>query len=85
VLAPELAEHLGPENKWSDAWEGSHLLVSGELFYGVDGKLKRINAIYSEKVAVPEKISLKELQKADVLQDRTIQEHIDEFWGERFG
>jgi len=84
VLSPALAAQIGPEHQWSEAWEDKHLRVSGELIYGADGALKRINASGYEEVIWPT-VSLHDLREMDILQGRTVQEHLDEFWGEELG
>lgn len=84
VLTAKLANELGPQHQWSEAWSGQHLRVGGELIYGPEGILKRINASYCEPIVWAE-VRLSDLRKADVLEGRTVQEHIDEFWGEEFG
>lgn len=84
VLADELAQAIGPEHKWSEAWDGRYLRIGGELIYGSDGKLKRVNASYSEEIVWSD-IPISALRDVDVLQGRTVHEHIAKFWGEQFG
>lgn len=84
VLSEDLAKRIGPQHAWSEAWEGRFLRVAGELIYGSDGKLKRINVEGLEEIAWAD-VSLTELRGVDLLQGRTVQEHIDEFWGEVIG
>jgi hypothetical protein len=84
VLTPELAAQLGPEHQWSEAWAGEMLRVGGKLIYGPDGKLKRINASFHEVIEWAD-VPLADLEGLDITQGRTVQEHLDEFWGEKFG
>jgi hypothetical protein len=84
VLTPELAEEMGPLHQWSEAWEGEYLRLSGKLFYDPAGQLKRINASGYEEIKWAD-VPISDLRGIDVLNGRTVQQHIDEFWGERFG
>ncbi|KRC79954.1 hypothetical protein [Sphingomonas sp. Root241] len=84
VLTAELAAEVGPEHQWSEAWEGRQLRIGGKLTYGSDGKLKRINASFHEPVVWAD-IPVVALKGLDITAGRTVQEHLDEFWGERFG
>jgi hypothetical protein len=84
VLTPALAQELGPEHQWSEAWEGQSLRIGGKLAYGADGKLKRINASFHEAIEWSD-VSLLDLKRLDITDGRTVQQHLDEFWGEKFG
>lgn len=81
VLSEELAAEIGPEHSWSDAWKGRFLRIGGEMVYGKDGKLKRIHASYHEEVVWSD-VPVSALKDLDILQGKTIQEHLDDFWGE---
>jgi len=84
VLTRQLATELGPEHQWSEAWSGQGLRVGGKLTYAQDGKLKRINASFYELVEWAD-VRLTDLKEIDITQGRSVQAHLDEFWGERFG
>lgn len=84
VLTPKLAAELGPEHQWSEAWEGQNLRVGGKLTYGADGKLKRINASFHEPIEWAD-VSLEDLSTLDITEGRTVRQHLEEFWGEKFG
>jgi len=83
VLTPKLAAELGPEHQWSEAWEGQSLLIGGKLAYGSDGKLKRINAVFQESVEWSD-VPISDLKDLDITNGRTVEQHLDDFWGERF-
>lgn len=76
VLAKELAGQVGPAHRWIEAWEaGSRVLISGALHYGDDGNLRRIDA--ETVVSVPyTDVSLSELRGIDILEGRTVAEHL---------
>jgi len=75
VLSKDLADELGPNHKWGEAWEGQRLLVSGALHYGHDGALKRIDADSSEDMPWTD-VSLADLHDIDILQGRSVNEHL---------
>ena len=81
ALAPDFAERLGPEHRWPEVWSGQYLRIGGELIYGADGTLKWINASYHEKIRWAD-VSLSDIRGLDVLKQRTVHQHLDEFWGE---
>lgn len=83
VLTAKLAAELGAEHQWSDAWEGQHLRLGGKLSYGADGKLKRVNVAFHETIVWGD-VSLADLDQIDLTAGRTVQEHVDQFWGEKF-
>lgn len=84
VLCPALAEEIGPEHSWREAWQGEMYRFSGELVYGKDGALKKVRATYHEKIAWKD-IPLEKFQSTDLVGSRSIREHLDEFWREKFG
>ena len=84
VLSSKLAAEIGPTHQWAEAWEGEQLRIAGKLIYGRDGQLKRINATHHEEVNWAD-VSIAALGGIDILEGRTVQEHIAEFWGNRLG
>ena len=84
VLSAELAEELGPHHLWSEVWEGRRLLVGGALHYGPDGSLKRIDA--TSAAAKPwTDVPLSDIRGIDVLQGRSVSEHLRLLRGEDRG
>ncbi|MBF0332585.1 MAG: hypothetical protein HQL40_02920 [Alphaproteobacteria bacterium] len=75
VLTAELAELLGPKHKWGEAWEGQRLLVSGALHYGPDGSLKRVDAEMADNMPWTD-LSISDLRDIDILQGRSVSEHL---------
>lgn len=76
VLGEELAEQLGPSHRWEEAWDGRRLLVSGQLHYGSEGDLKRIDAEAAEEMPWTD-VSLSDLRGIDILQGRSVREHLE--------
>lgn len=83
VLTPKLASQLGPVHQWSEAWDGQNLLIGGKLSYGSDGKLKRINATFHEPIQWMD-VALTDVDGLYFKAGQTVQQHLEEFWGERF-
>lgn len=84
VLTQELADRLGAAHKWGEAWEGRRLLMTGALHYGSDNSLKRVDAEDAEDIPWTD-VSLSDLRDIDVLQGRSVSEHIDLLRGEDIG
>jgi hypothetical protein len=84
VLTDELAATLGPDHNWSEAWEGRRLVVSGALHYGPDGFIKRIHADQVEDLPWTE-VRLSDLRDIDLLNGRSVTEHLKEVWGDDDG
>ncbi|MEI8396342.1 MAG: hypothetical protein WCF85_16530 [Rhodospirillaceae bacterium] len=84
VLSAELAEELGPSHKWGEAWEGQRLLVSGALHYGPDGSLKKVDAETAEDMPWTN-VSISDLRDIDILQGRSVQEHLRLLRGDDLG
>lgn len=68
----------------SEVWGGQELRIGGKLTYDSSGKLKRINASFYESIECAN-VPISELKELDITAGRTVQEHLDEFWGEKFG
>lgn len=83
-LTDGLAARLGPTHQWQEAWEGSRLLIGGEIVYGPDGFIKKVNASYYEELAFTD-VPLMDIRGIDILQGRTTREHLEAFWGESVG
>jgi hypothetical protein len=75
VLTEDLADQLGPSHRWDEAWEGKRLLVLGAIHYGSDGRLTRIDAESAEEVAWTD-VSLADLRGIDILEGRSVSEHL---------
>ena len=84
VLTPKLAAELGTEHHWLEAWEGQSLRIGGKLTYGPDGKLKRVNVAFHETIEWAD-VPLSDLKALDITGGSTVEQHLDEFWGEMFG
>lgn len=83
-LTKELAAKIGPSHNWQDAWEGSRLLIGGEIVYDQRGAIKRVNASYHSELRWAD-VARADLRGIDVLEGRTVQEHLAQFWGEKVG
>jgi len=83
ILTAQLASEMGPEHQWSEAWDGQMLRLGGKLTYSVDGKLSRINAYFHEPIEWSD-VSITDLNGLNITEGKTVQQHLDEFWGEKF-
>ncbi|WP_156462977.1 hypothetical protein [Methylobacterium sp. Leaf93] len=75
VLNEDVAEKLGNSRKWEEVWQGRRLLATGALHYGQDGSLKRIDAEDADDLPFTI-VDLHELQSLDILQGRSVSEHL---------
>lgn len=83
VLTQDLADELG-SHRWGEAWEGRRLLIGGALHYARDGVLKRVEADSVEEMPWTD-VSLAALGNIDILQGRSVSEHIDLLRSDEFG
>lgn len=84
VLSDQLSEEIGPNHRWSEVWEGRRVNLTGSLHYSSDNDLKRADIDYFEEVPwtfVP----LNQLKDIDLLQGRTMKEHLDKVRGDSDG
>lgn len=84
VLKEEVAAQLGPQHKWSEAWEGRRVLVRGALNFDSDGRLKKIDVESIDPID-PRPVSGLEVSDSDFLSGRSAGEHLDRFWDEKDG
>ncbi len=75
VLGEGLPERLGPSHNWNEAWDGRRLMVTGRLFFGQSGDLKRIDADDAEEMPWTN-VPLPDLKDIDILQGRSVSEHL---------
>lgn len=75
VLSPELATKLGEAHKWEEVWGGRRLLVSGEIHYDKEGTIKRIDAEMADDMPWTD-VSISDLRDIDILQGRSVSEHL---------
>ena len=84
VLSQELVERIGPAHKWIEAWDGSRVFVTGALHYNADSVLKRAD-IDDLEVFDWTDVSIRELRKVDLVDGKTVEEHIRLIRGQDFG
>ena len=80
VLSEQAAKEAGPTHSWLDAWQEKRVRIKGQIFYNKLGKISRVLA---EKVTdvSPKHVSMRELQKIDILEGKTPVEHLNAHWG----
>lgn len=52
VFSDELAKRIGPKHSWSEAWNNSRVLLSGQIYYKKNGSIGHIYASDIESVEV---------------------------------
>lgn len=73
---------VGTENTWSDVWERERVSIEGEKVCGADGTLLRVRGKHVWKLP-GDPVDLQELQDLNILGGKSIEEHLDEIWGDR--
>ena len=81
VLDNVLAQEMGLDHKWAEVWEGSHWTLRGVLSYRADGSIKHVE-VESAKVIEWADVALDDLSDIDILEGRSIDEHLRRLWGE---
>lgn len=76
VIDESMAQEVGSQHNWSEAWQGRRLLVGGALHYDKDGDILRIDATTVESKPWKD-VSVNELRGIDILQGRSVSEHIN--------
>lgn len=80
-LSSELAESVGPTHSWKETWEQRRFSISGELHYGSDGHLKKIDAIdLREIIAKP--VNLKEIRNLGLVETSPQEDFHGRIWGD---
>lgn len=81
VLSDEIAQKMGLDHTWSEVWNGRYLSLRGKLLYNPDRSIQRAE-IESAKDLEWSTVELCELEGADILQGRSVTEHLRRLWGE---
>ena len=81
VLNDAVAQKLGLNHKWAEVWEGRYLTLRGVLSYRPDGSIKRAE-VESAKEIKWANVALDDLRDIDILEGRSVVEHLRRLWGE---
>lgn len=84
VLTADLAEQVGPDHDWREAWEGRRIIVGGALHYNGENVLKRVDANHIEIVDWSD-VTVAQLRGIDILDGRSVSDHLNAIRGERLG
>lgn len=84
ILSTQLADFLGPNHQWNEAWQGERLLISGALHYNEGGALARIEAEDAETLPWTS-VTLGDLRDIDLTGERSVVEHLKLIRGEDVG
>lgn len=76
TLTDDLSKEIGPDHRWSEVWEGRLVSVTGTLHYNSAGELKRADIEYMQEIEWAD-IPQSRLQDVDILEGRTLSEHLN--------
>lgn len=75
VLSDELSAEIGPEHRWLEVWESRLVTVTGAFHYNYEGMLIRGNIDSLEEIEWSD-VELSDLRDIDILEGRTVTEHL---------
>ena len=81
VLDQDLADRVGPDHRWIEAWDGRRLLVTGELYFNAAGSLKRAE-IYELEEKPWTEVKISDLRGINIIDDRSVKEHVKKLRGD---
>lgn len=81
VLDANLARRMGDEHTWVEVWEGRRVIATGALYYNPDSILKRADISDVQPLGWTD-VPLSELRKLDLLEGRSVREHLALIRGE---
>lgn len=84
VLSDTAAEKIGGEHTWREAWEGRRVFVSGALHYNSESVIKRADIEDLVSVGWTD-VSLSDMRKIDILEGRTVADHLATLRGDNRG
>lgn len=84
VLSSELAEQVGSTHTWIEAWAEQRVMVSGALHYNAENSLKRADLSDLQPLEWTD-VELSELRKIDILQGRSVSDHLNLIRGDGSG
>jgi hypothetical protein len=79
ILSQELADQVGPTHSWDETWQQKRFLISGELHYGSDGGLKKVDATALTEVLYGP-VDLDEIRDMKVLDGEQPHAAIERLW-----
>lgn len=79
ALSSDLARHVGPDHRWDEVWGNQRVLVIGELIYGKDGQVSRVNAT-ELKFFKPRAVKMTDLAMPGFTGGVTAPEYLDWLW-----
>lgn len=81
ILSDELAQKMGLGHTWSEVWDGRYLSLRGKLVYNPNRSIK-CAYVESAKDLEWTTVELSDLEDIDILQGRSVTEHLRRLWGE---
>lgn len=81
LLQKDVADRMGPQHSWQEAWEGHRLVVTGALHYSAESVLKRAD-VFDIDVVPWTDVKLTDLTGVNLLEGRSVRNHLDRLRGE---
>lgn len=81
ILSDELAEKIGPNHSWDETWEQRRFLISGELHFGSEGALKKVDALSMVEIR-PTPVDLDKLRDLEIGTGNTPNAMHERLWGD---
>lgn len=84
VLSDEAARKVGIKESLSVVWQGQRILAHGSIYYGVDGRIVKIDADDIETI-MEELVDLNEIRSLNMTDGLSPNEYLDRIRDEDFG
>jgi hypothetical protein len=84
VFSPELAQTAGPEHNWSETWANRRLMLSGQISYAKDGRLRHIYAQAVQDVD-PRPLQYSDIADPNFTGGLSASDYIKSLWEEEVG
>ena len=81
VLNDDLAHEMGQNHNWSEVWQGRNMTFRGAFSYRADGSILRAEVESAREIQWSD-VKLESLEDIDILEGRSVQEHLRRLWGE---
>ena len=84
VLSTTLAERIGHDHDWLEVWGGRRVQVSGEIIFGLDGRIRRVNAMNIQSVH-SRPVSFSDIADPNFTGGLPIREYLRHLWDDEVG
>lgn len=84
VFSPELAQTVGPVHNWSETWANRRLLLTGQITYGKDGRIRLVYA-YAAADIDPKPLRYADIADPNFTGGLSASEYVKSLWEEEVG